>query len=84
MRSTWAPKGKTPVLQHRFSWKRLSMSAVVGYAPDGADAWLVFQMRPGSYNEETLIEFLGSSTITSTATRSRSSGTACPRTAAGR
>lgn len=35
------------------------MSAVVGYAPDGADAWLVFQMRPGSYNEETLIEFLG-------------------------
>jgi len=48
----------TPVLTHRFSWKRLSRSAVVGYAPDGADAWLVFQMRPGSYNEETLIEFL--------------------------
>jgi hypothetical protein len=47
------------VLQHRFSWKRLSVSAVVGYAPDGADAWLVFQMRPGSNNEETLIEFLG-------------------------
>ena len=34
------------------------MSAVVGYAPDGSDAWLVFQMRPGSYNEESLIEFL--------------------------
>jgi len=34
------------------------MSAVVGYAPDGRDAWLVFQMRPGSYNEDTLIEFL--------------------------
>ncbi len=59
MRSTWAPKGKTPVLQHRFSWKRLSMSAVVGYSADGSEAWLVFQMRPGSYNEETLIEFLG-------------------------
>ena len=34
------------------------MSAVVGYAPDGADAWLVFQMRPGAYNDESLIEFL--------------------------
>jgi hypothetical protein len=30
MRSTWAPNGKTPVLQHRFSWKRLSISALVG------------------------------------------------------
>ena len=58
MRSTWAPKGKTPVLRHRFNWKRLSMSAVVGYAPDGSDAWLVFQMGPGSYNEDSLIEFL--------------------------
>jgi transposase len=46
------------VLRHRFNWKRLSMSAVVGYAPDGSDAWLVFQMGPGSYNEDSLIEFL--------------------------
>src|ERR1700674_2093031 len=27
VRATWAPKGQTPVLRHRFSWKRLSMSA---------------------------------------------------------
>jgi hypothetical protein len=58
VRSTWAPKGKTPVLRHRFSWKRLSMSAAVGYAPDGSDAWLVFNMRPGAYNQDSLIEFL--------------------------
>jgi transposase len=47
------------VLTHRFSWKRLSMSGVLGYAPDGSDAWLVFAMRAGAYNEDSLIEFLG-------------------------
>jgi hypothetical protein len=34
------------------------MAAAVGYAPDGSDAWLVFDMRAGAYNDETLIEFL--------------------------
>jgi putative transposase len=34
------------------------MSAAVGYAPDGSDAWLVFNMRPGAYNKDSLIEFL--------------------------
>jgi transposase len=46
------------VLRHHFNWKRLSMSAVAGYAPDGSHAWLVFQMGPGSYDEKSLIEFL--------------------------
>jgi transposase len=34
------------------------MSGAVGYSPDGTAAWLVFQMRPGAYNDESLIEFL--------------------------
>lgn len=34
------------------------MSAAAGYAPDCSDAWLVFAMRPGAYNEVSLIEFL--------------------------
>ena len=58
VRSTWAPRGKTPVLRHHFSWKRLSMAGVLAYEPDGTDAQLVFQMRPGAYNDESLIEFL--------------------------
>jgi transposase len=58
VRATWAPRGRTPVLRHRFNWKRLSMAGALVYEPDGSDAHLVFQMRPGSYNDETLIDFL--------------------------
>lgn len=58
VRATWAPRGQTPVLRHRFSWKRLSMAAAVAYAPDGSDAHVVFETRAGAYNDESLIEFL--------------------------
>jgi transposase len=58
VRATWAPRGHTPVLRHRFSWKRLSMAAALAYAPDRSQARLVFQTRPGAYNDESLIEFL--------------------------
>jgi transposase len=58
VRATWAPKGQTPVLRHRFVWKRLSLAAALVYEPDGSDAHLVFELRPGAYNGETLIEFL--------------------------
>ena len=58
VRATWAPRGQTPVLRHHFAWKRLSIVGVLAYEPDGSDAHLVFQVRPGAYNDETLIEFL--------------------------
>jgi transposase len=46
------------VLRHRFSWKRLSMAAALAYAHDRSDAQLIFQTRPGAYNDESLIQFL--------------------------
>ena len=58
VRATWAPRGKTPVLRHRFNWKRLSLAGALAYEPDGSDAHLVFDLRPGAYNDEMLIEFL--------------------------
>lgn len=58
VRRTWAPKGRTPVLIHRFNWKRLSMAAALAYAPDGRRTRLVFQFRPGAYNDQGLIAFL--------------------------
>jgi len=39
-------------------WKRLSLAAALVYEPDGSDAHLVFQLRPGAYNQDTLIDFL--------------------------
>ena len=59
VRATWAPKGKTPVLRHHFNWKRLSMATAIAYEPDASAAELVFQLRPGAYNDEALVEFLG-------------------------
>lgn len=58
VRATWAPRGHTPVLRHRFVWKRLSIASALVYEPDGSTAHLVFELRPGAYNTETLIEFL--------------------------
>ena len=34
------------------------MAAALAFAPDRATTALVFQMRPGAYNDESLIEFL--------------------------
>jgi len=58
VRATWAPRGHTPVLRHRFAWKRLSLAGALAYEPDGSNAHLMFELRPGAYNDETLIEFL--------------------------
>ena len=59
VRATWAPSVQTPVLRHRFNWKRMSMSAARCYRPDRSAAELVFATQPGAYTTETLIDFLG-------------------------
>jgi DDE superfamily endonuclease len=58
VRATWAPKGRTPVLRHRFTWKRLSIAGALVYEPDGSDAHLVFHLRAGAYTDQALIDFL--------------------------
>jgi transposase len=58
VRSTWAPKGQTPVLRHRFSWSKISVMAALAYRWDGKEAALVFGFEKESYNTETIIEFL--------------------------
>lgn len=40
------------MLRHRFNWKRLSMAAALAYAHDRSDARIIFQTRPGAYNDE--------------------------------
>jgi hypothetical protein len=47
------------VLVHRHgNWQRISVAAAVCYRWDGQRARLYFDLRPGSYNDQGLIEFL--------------------------
>jgi transposase len=58
VRRTWSPRGQTPVLRHRFGWKKASMAAALGYRPDGTAARLCFHLQQPSYDTDTLIAVL--------------------------
>ncbi len=58
LRKTWAPRGHTPVIRHPFNWKRVSAASALCYRFDGQRARLYFHTRPGTYNDEGLIEFI--------------------------
>jgi len=58
VRRTWSPRGHTPVLRHRFGWKKASMAAALGYRPDGSAARLGFHLQQPSYNTDHLIAVL--------------------------
>jgi transposase len=50
---TWSLRGQTPILQHSFTWKQLSMIA-------GLSFWrFYFRFFPGAVRSEQIIEFLG-------------------------
>jgi transposase len=58
VRRTWSPRGRTPVLRHRFGWKKASMAAALGYRPDGSAARLCFHLQQPSYDTDRLIAVL--------------------------
>jgi transposase len=58
VRHTWSPRGRTPILRHRFGWKKASMAAALGYRPDGTGARLCFHLQQPSYNTDALIQVL--------------------------
>jgi hypothetical protein len=58
VRSTWAPRGHTPVLLHPFGWKRISAAGMIGYRYDGQRARLLVHTVPGAYNDELLTDVL--------------------------
>ncbi len=58
IRRTWSPRGHTPILRHRFGWKKASMAAALGYRPDGTAARLCFHLQQPSYTTDTLIAVL--------------------------
>jgi transposase len=58
VRRTWLPRGHTPVLRHRFGWKKASMAAALGDHVNGTAARLCFHLQQPSYNTDTLIGVL--------------------------
>ena len=58
VRRTWAPRGETPVLIHPFNWKKLSVALALAFRWDFRRCGLLFETRPGSYNDLALIDFL--------------------------
>jgi transposase len=59
VRRTWAPRGVTPVIRHRFKWQRASMAAALCYDSRGGGAALAFHHQPSAYNTQILIGALG-------------------------
>lgn len=49
---TWAPKGKTPVIQYHFNWKQLSVIAGISRVR------FYFRLFPGAIQSAEIIEFL--------------------------
>ena len=58
VRRTWSPRGHTPILRHRFGWKKASMAAALGYHASGQGARLCFHLQQPSYNTDALIGVL--------------------------
>jgi transposase len=58
VRRTWSPRGHTPVLRHRFGWKKASVAAALGYRPEGTAARLCFHLQQPSYTTDRLIGVL--------------------------
>jgi DDE superfamily endonuclease len=58
VRRTWSPRGRTPILRHRFGWKKASMAAALGYHPTATKARLCFHLQKDSYDTDSLIGVL--------------------------
>jgi transposase len=63
VRRTWAPKGHTPVLRHRYRrGKQISMCGLVAYRPEDGDAdpavWMGFDLLEGAYDTRQCIRVL--------------------------
>jgi hypothetical protein len=57
-RRTWAPRGQTPIIGHRFKWKRCSMAAALCYGSRGGGAQLAFHRQVGASDTDTLGEVI--------------------------
>jgi DDE superfamily endonuclease len=72
VRRTWAPRGQTPILRHRYRRReQVSMAGLLADRPDGSKTRLLFAFERGAYDTDRLIRvldrlegFLGSAPVT--------------------
>ena len=56
---TWAPRGETPVLSHRFrNWKHLSAIGAMAYSPRGRRARFFLMLVEGAVRSPDMVRFL--------------------------
>ena len=60
VRSTWAPRGCTPVISDHINWKRLSAIGAIVWRPDRPKTRLFLSLCPGSVKSPEVIGFLRS------------------------
>jgi transposase len=59
IRSTWAPRGQTPVLRTRnCSWRWMSAMGALAYSKDGRRARVLLQFQPGAVRTAAILRFL--------------------------
>ncbi len=58
VRRTWAPVGRTPVLEHGFTWQHLSVATFLCYRWDNRRHDLMFRVKPGGHDTSSLTEVL--------------------------
>lgn len=58
VRTTWSPKGVTPVIRHHFNWKRINAFGVITCRPDGSDPDLLLSWQEESIDAESVARFL--------------------------
>jgi len=82
VRRTWTPRGHTPVISHRFKWRRCSMAAGICYGSLGGGAALCFHHQDRAYDTTTLIGALEALRGFLGGQKATWCGTGCPPTAA--
>ena len=55
VRRTWAPRGQTPIIRHKFNWKRLHAIGTITCRADGTHPDLLLQVQQQSVTGDAII-----------------------------
>jgi len=58
VRRTWAPRGQTPLLTHKFNWQRAHAIGAIACKPEGTQCELLLYVQEHAINKETIVAYL--------------------------